>query len=832
MKKKLILTISLIAMLLCAFAFCVSAEEITVNTITSDTYGTVYQLSADPGLDNVDEYVSTLNNIVDAGTDKDSLSVMWDGTYYYVFPTSYITYEISNGKFEVYVGTDSKPGVNQAFAEWNEAEGTSLPQFELTGSYGSTNVKSLIRIEISKDVLYFDASHCKLCFTNLKEVRFQPEQSVTGSLFNSAPALETVIGLENCKNFNGTTHFFRGCVSLTTVSLPEDITTIGKETFWGCSSLVEVSNWDKLTKVTSIGQEAFKGCTQLENIYLSSVTSIGISAFHSCKALTSVDLSSVTSIGGSAFNSCEALTSVDLCSVTSMGTHTFQYCSNLNSIGSFNSALTSIPQDSFRGTKLTSVTIPENVTSIGGYAFCDCNQLTSVSILSNKITSVAAQAFYGCSSLTAIKLPDSVSDIGSGAFKGCSSLTEFDVPNSLVTLGSAAFQNCSQITRFEFPPTTTSFGQDCFHGCAALTYVNVPRDCTSIGNYTFAGCGNLEVLDMSEAKSLKSAGTNNGSYGKVTSLVFPEGFESFGGISSSTLTELVFPNSTKTLGVIKSTVLKEFVVPAGVTSLGDKAFDYCASLEKVTIPAGCTSIATTGNTAFFGSTKNNLKTIVFTGNADDAVLESIKTLLPNATIEFANHCEVYYEGEHIEGNPTVSFVGEEFLSVAQLCDDCTRCTKTVVLKEAAPLFTSKGWTYSLDGAELSQGFKIEKENIDFYNEHFGIVGFGVVGAIHTYFDKDGNEQTYTENSAFISVVDGKVVTTGAIAAGFENSDYSIFAMKMTGLTGDNQKAKIYLSAYVATADNVYYLSNNQASVDAATDSTSIYALLQKEETVE
>ena len=809
MKKKLILTISLIAMLLCAFAFCVSAEEITVNTITSDTYGTVYQLSADPGLDEAEAYKSELKTIVDQGTEQESLSILTDGTYYYVFPTSYIINEFLTdreaGKFECNVSF-----VNTVFSEWNTAEETSLPQFESTGSYGSTNVKSLIRIEISKDVLYFDSSHCKLCYTNLKEVRFQPEQRVTGSLFNSAPALETVIGLENCKNFNSTTHFFRGCVSLTAVSLPEDTTTIGKETFWGCSSLVEISNWDKLTNVTSIGQEAFKNCTQLENIYLSSVTSIG----------------------GSAFNSCKALTSVDLCSVTSMGTHTFQYCSELNSIGSFNSALTSIPQDSFRGTKLTSVTIPENVTSIGGYAFCDCNQLTSVSILSNKITSVAAQAFYGCASLAAIKLPDSVSDIGSGAFKGCSSLTEFDVPNSLVTLGSAAFQNCSQITRFEFPPTTTSFGQDCFHGCAALTYVNVPRDCTSIGNYTFAGCGNLEVLDMSEAESLKSTGTNNGSYGKVTSLVFPEGFESFGGIASSTLTELVFPNSTKTLGVIKSSVLKEFVVPAGVTSLGDKAFDYCASLEKVTIPAGCTSIATTGNTSFFGTTKNNLKTIVFTGSADAEVLESIKTLLPNATIEFANHCEVYYEGVHVEGNPTVSFVGEEFLSVAQLCDECTRCTKTVVLKEVAPLFTSKGWTYSLDGAELSQGFKIDKENIDFYNEHFGIVGFGVVGAIHTYFDKDGNEQTYTENSAFISVVDGKVVTTGAVSAGFENSDYSIFAMKMKGLTGDNQKAKIYLSAYVATADNVYYLSNNQASVDAATDSTSIYALLQKEETVE
>lgn len=695
MKKKLILTISLIAMLLCAFAFCVSAEEITVNTITSDTYGTVYQLSKDPGLDGAEAYKSELKTIVDSGTEQETLSILTDGTYYYVFPTSYIIAEFlsgQKGKFEYRVSD-----VNTVFSAWNEAEGTTLPQFELTGSWGNTRIDALVRIEFSKDVLWFDRQHCLVRSTNLKEAIMHDD-----IYFNS-----------------NSTSIFYGCTALETVRFSTKYTNVPGGTFSGCTNFKGISNWND---------------------------------------------------------------------------------------------------------------IKDSITSIGKEAFYNCTSLTSLDVSTSSATSVGDHAFYGCSNLATLNLPSTVTSIGKAAFRGCSSLANFDVPDSLVTLGAEAFHSCKALTRLEFPPTTTSFGQDCFNTCTSLEYINIPRDCTSIGNYTFSGCSKV-LIDLSGAKSLTSTGTNN-NWGVTTSLVFPEGFKTCAGISSGNVTSIVFPNSTTSVGVLQCGALTEIVMPAGLTSLVNKQFDYCGSLTKVTIPAGCTSIATTGNTSFYGTTKNNLKTIVFTGSADAEVLESIKTLLPNATIEFANHCEVYYEGEHIEGNPTVSFVGEEFLSVAQLCDDCTRCTKTVVLKEVAPLFTSKGWTYSLDGAELSQGFKIEKENIDFYNEHFGIVGFGVVGAIHTYFDKDGNEQTYTENSAFISVVDGKVVTTGAVAAGFENSDYSIFAMKMTGLTGDNQKAKIYLSAYVATADNVYYLSNNQASVDAATDSTSIYALLQKEETVE
>ena len=108
--------------------------------------------------------------------------------------------------------------------------------------------------------------------------------------------------------------------------------------------------------VTSIGEKAFSMCTSLTSVVIGNgVTSIGDYAFVDCASLTSVVMgNSVMSIGKSAFSSSN-LTSITIPdSVTSIGNHAFYGCS------------------------LTSVTIGDNVTSIGGSAFYMCNDLTSV----------------------------------------------------------------------------------------------------------------------------------------------------------------------------------------------------------------------------------------------------------------------------------------------------------------------------------------------------------------------------------------------------------------------------------------------------------------------
>ena len=148
-------------------------------------------------------------------------------------------------------------------------------------------------------------------------------------------------------------------------------------------------------KVTSIGDYAFKGCTSLTSVTIpDSVTSIGKSAFCDCTSLTSVTIpDSVTSIGDSAFEECLSLTSINIPdSVTSIGDDAFAYCESLTSV-TIPDSVTSIGYRTFGYcTSLTSVTIPNSVTSIGDYAFVGCESLTSVTIR-NSVTSIGPSAF-------------------------------------------------------------------------------------------------------------------------------------------------------------------------------------------------------------------------------------------------------------------------------------------------------------------------------------------------------------------------------------------------------------------------------------------------------
>ena len=192
---------------------------------------------------------------------------------------------------------------------------------------------------------------------------------------------------------------FANCTELTSIVIPNSITSIGRSVFEACTSLtsIEIPN-----SVTSIGIDAFSGCTGLTSIVIpDSVTSIGGDAFEGCTSLTSIEIpDSVTSIGSSAFFGCSGLTSIKLSnSLTRINLQVFYGCTSLTSIEIPNS-VTYIDVNALRNTGLTSIEIPDSVTSIGMAAFMSCSKLTS------------------------IEIPDSVTSIGSGAFKWCRALTD------------------------------------------------------------------------------------------------------------------------------------------------------------------------------------------------------------------------------------------------------------------------------------------------------------------------------------------------------------------------------------------------------------------------
>lgn len=259
----------------------------------------------------------------------------------------------------------------------------------------------------------------------VKYIVFENEQraSVSGPEDRNCKVIEIQKEVDGYKVLGIQSLAFSGCNNLSSVSIPNSVTTIGYQAFYGCNSLASVSIPNS---VTSIGYHAFSGCSSLASASIpSSVTSIGYRAFQNCSSLTSVTIpGSLTTIERGVFYGCSNLSFVSIpSSVTSIGSEAFQGCSSLTSISIPNS-VTSIGSEAFQGcSSLTSVTIPNSMTTIGMWAFSGISGLKSV-VIPNSVTSIEYGAFSGCSSLISVTIPGSLTNIDKYAFSGCVGLQE------------------------------------------------------------------------------------------------------------------------------------------------------------------------------------------------------------------------------------------------------------------------------------------------------------------------------------------------------------------------------------------------------------------------
>ena len=137
---------------------------------------------------------------------------------------------------------------------------------------------------------------------------------------------------------------------------------------------------------------------------------------------------------------------------------------------------------------LTSLTIPSSVTSIGWSAFSGCSGLTSLTIPSS-VTMISGEVFSGCSGLTSLVIPSSVTLISRSAFSGCSALTSLTIPSSVTSIGWSAFSGCSGLTSLTIPSCVTSIGGGAFYGCSGLTSIYVyTKKLPELGYNVFNGC--------------------------------------------------------------------------------------------------------------------------------------------------------------------------------------------------------------------------------------------------------------------------------------------------------------------------------------------------------
>ena len=285
----------------------------------------------------------------------------------------------------------------------------------------------------------------KYTITNLKiigeingtDLRMIREMAGSNSTGNSTDGMLSVLDLSEAKIVEGGdcyykdhytsndvigSHAFSYCSGLTSLNLPDGITSIGSYAFHGCSGLTSLNLPDGITE---IGGGTLAGCSGLTSLNLpDGITEIGSDAFSGCSGLTSLTLpDGITEIDSYAFYDCSGLTSLNLpAGITEIGDRAFSGCSGL-----------------------TSLNLPDGITSIGDCAFIDCSGLTSLNLPAG-ITKIGWHAFDGCSGLTSLNLPDGITSIGIGAFYGCRRLTSLTLPDGIIWIAPDAFNGCFGLT--------------------------------------------------------------------------------------------------------------------------------------------------------------------------------------------------------------------------------------------------------------------------------------------------------------------------------------------------------------------------------------------------
>ena len=219
---------------------------------------------------------------------------------------------------------------------------------------------------------------------------------------------------------------FKNQQELTSVVIPEGVTTIGNSAFWSCTGLVSVTIPDSVKTIESY---AFIFCGNISRLVLpSGVERIENSAFSHCKGLVSLQLpEGLKYLGGVAFENCDQLESVTIpTSLTAMVDNPFANNPAMHTISvaagnpvyysENNCVMEKASKKLVIGLKTSY--IPQNVTAIGDKAFYFCRELDSVTI-PRTVTVIGKDAFCGCSGLATITIPGSVKTLEDGAFGYC-----------------------------------------------------------------------------------------------------------------------------------------------------------------------------------------------------------------------------------------------------------------------------------------------------------------------------------------------------------------------------------------------------------------------------
>lgn len=436
---------------------------------------------------------------------------------------------------------------------------------------------------------------------------------------------------------------FKNCTNLTEITLPDEISAIPQQAFYGCTSLTTVN----ASNVTEIESEAFRNCTSLTTLNVSeNVVKMGADAlYHTAifneqydedgneavikyfnnwviglkSNLSENEKDIVIQEGtvGIADSSIRRINSVQLPSTLKyIGDRAFQNQYPYINLSEMNlpEGLISIGSYAFESTDLKEITIPSSVESVGSYAFSKTKIETAV--IESGIKEINDYAFNSCSSLKTVTIGDNIQKMGTHVFSNDTALTDVTIGDGTEEIGERAFEGDRALLNVTIGEGLKDLQCRTFANCTFLKKIDLPDSLTSISSDAFSDSALMEngLSPLKYADNwLIGYNSNNTDDSEVT---VKKGTV---GIASNAL----YKHQMETLNL-----------PDSLKYINSGAISYTGNLKTVTLPQGLERIETY---AFISSGFSEItipESVEYIGKYAlwDCNLEKITILNPNCKI--------------------------------------------------------------------------------------------------------------------------------------------------------------------------------------------------------
>lgn len=276
--------------------------------------------------------------------------------------------------------------------------------------------------------------------------------------------------------------------------------------------------------ITKLGDRTFYAYKKvLKSITLpNTLEYIGASVFSDCTALTEIKLpnNSLRSLGNSAFGGCTGIKHFHIPGTVWSMHNSFSGCTGIETItvdwmSTYYRAEDGILYNLDKSEILfvysldgTTLTIPKTARNIQSSALDLCTELERFECEEGSTYYTAADGVLYANTSQGkmlamapkklagkLVVPDDVAVVGQNAFNGCTLLTEVQLPVSLTKIDGATFRFCSSLAKINIPESVTYIGQRAFEGCSSLPEVlTIPKSVKYIGEYAFNGCTSLKFI--------------------------------------------------------------------------------------------------------------------------------------------------------------------------------------------------------------------------------------------------------------------------------------------------------------------------------------------------